>query len=131
MKEFVFIVGSGFECTDDVSRERAETYLRVLTGCALRHKLIRVETAALPQMGEWVKMVARSLAPLRNVEIYIPRERTRLFFQDMCLIDPGTESSIVEFMFGAERAEKGRRVERAGIGVFLQSAQATKFYTAD
>jgi gamma-glutamylcyclotransferase (GGCT)/AIG2-like uncharacterized protein YtfP len=125
-KDFVFLIGSGFECTDDVSLKRAETYLRVLTGCALRHRVIRIETGTFPRMAEWLQMVATYLAPLRNVEIYKPKEPTSFLFQDMCLIDPGTENAIVEFMFGTEKAEKGRRVERPGVGVFLQSTQATE-----
>lgn len=120
----VILVGSGFGCLDRHATDMAASYLRVLTGCALRHKLVRVEMAE-PGMKRWGRMLVDYLAPLQNVEILLPRKSVREsnLLKDICLMDPGTRQAVVEMMVPRYETSATADVSTtvAGEGLFIRS----------
>ncbi len=122
--ESIIQVGSGFHCADSSGKNLAESYLRVLSGCALRHKYVRIELAE-PTMTYWGKLIIDHLAPMRNVEILIPSKSSRSSFllKDICLMDPGTDRAIVELMLPTQKISPtaDSEIEVAGEGIFIKS----------
>ncbi len=117
-------VGSGFHCTDSSGKYLAESYLRVLTGCALRHKYVRIELAE-PNMTCWGQLLIDYLAPMKNVEILLPSKNNRYSFllKDICLMDPGTDRAVVEMMLPAQKISQtaDTEIEVVGEGIFIKS----------
>lgn len=94
-KSYVELIGSGFNCLEKEGKDLSDRYLRVLTGCASRHPLVRIELANKTQK-KWLQKVADFLEPLNDdVKIYIPNpKKPNLFLlKDICLI--GNESNNV------------------------------------
>lgn len=117
-------VGSGFHCVNIEGIRLAESYLRVLSGCALRHKYVRIELAK-PNMKYWGKLLIDHLAPMKNVEILLPSNNGRYSFllKDVCLMDPGTDRAVVELMLPAQEISPTADcvIEVVGEGIFIRS----------
>lgn len=120
----IVMTGSGFHCSDKKGTRLAENYLRVLTGCALRHSLVRIELAD-SSLRKWGDLLTRHLAPMKNVEILVPKESTRddFLLKDLCLMDPDTDKAVVEMMFPAYKISPtaSSEIEVVGEGIFIRS----------
>lgn len=122
----VVLVGSGFHCADESSTRRAENYLRVLTGCALRlrDRLVRIELGD-PSLQKWGDRLSRYLAPMEKVDVLVPTgdSRDATLLKDVCLMDPGTDRAVVEMMFPVPTLTNtaDSEVEVVGQGMFLRS----------
>lgn len=128
-KERVTLIGEGFHCIDKKGINLAEKYLRVLTGCALRHRLDRIELAN-KNMTKWINLVSRYLAPLPNVYLYIPNPKMKNMFmlKNLCLIDPQLDKAVVEMMVSMQLNDPVIKddVYITGTSLFIESKTIAK-----
>ena len=116
----LLLVGSGFSCDTPNGLQRARQYLRVLTGCATRHQVTRVELAE-PTMTDWVDMYSTYLAGMPNVRTFVPREGVGSILTDIAVLDHGTDGALVEIGVPVRRDASDGKGEVIGAGVFISS----------
>lgn len=122
----VCLIGSGFDCIDERGRKRARKYLRVLTGCALRHQLERIEMANIG-LTEWIDLVTKFLAPIPGVKLYTvnPLKLNMFTLKDIALLDPKLDTAMVQIMVPRPEIDPMHLGESfiAGPSLFVRSSK--------
>jgi hypothetical protein len=88
------MVGSGFD--DDSTM--AIPFMRVLTGCAMRVKLTRIETAG-PEKKKWWTNIANYLISMPNFNLFVPKNSDDILpkFCNACIKIVGKGIILKEF----------------------------------